>query len=61
DPIVAEIHRTREKLAAQFNYDVKAFFADLMKRQAMHGDRLIPPKKRSEPTVEAVSPEPTDN
>ena len=53
DPIVAEIHRTREKLAAEFNYDVKAIFADLRKRQVSLGTRLIPQKKRAEPTAEA--------
>jgi hypothetical protein len=53
DPIVAEVHRTREKLAAQFNFDVSAFFADLRKRQAALGGRLVHPKKRAEPTAEA--------
>jgi len=41
DPIVAEVHRTREKLFAKFNYDLDAFFADLQKRQLEHGDRLV--------------------
>jgi len=27
DPIVAEVHRIREQLAAKFNYDVEAIFA----------------------------------
>ena len=53
DPIVAEVHRTREKLAAEYNYDVGAFFADLRKRQASLGTRLVPQKKRAEPTAEA--------
>jgi hypothetical protein len=53
DPIVAEVHRTREKLAAEFNYDVKAIFADLRKRQASLGARPIAPKKQAEPTAEA--------
>jgi hypothetical protein len=53
DPIVAEVHRTREKLAAEFNYDVKAIFADLRKRQASLGARLIAPKKQAEPAAEA--------
>ena len=53
DPIVEEIHRTREKLAAAFDYDIKAIFADLRKRQAALGTRLIPQKKRAEPTAEA--------
>ena len=48
DPIVAEVHRTREKLAAEFNFDVSAFFADLRKRQVSLGARLIAPKKQAE-------------
>jgi hypothetical protein len=53
DPIVAEVHRTREKLAAEYNFDITAFFADLRKRQATLGGRLVHPKKRAEPTAEA--------
>ena len=53
DPIVAEVHRTREKLAAEYNFDVGAFFADLRKRQAALGARLVHPKKRAEPAAEA--------
>jgi hypothetical protein len=53
DPIVAEIHRTREKLAAECNFDVAAFFADLRKRQTSLGNRLLPQKKRAEPTAES--------
>ena len=34
DPIVAEVHRAREKLATQLNFDIGAFLADLRKRQA---------------------------
>ena len=49
DPIVAEVHRIREKLAAEFNFDVKAIFADLRKRQASRGARLVPQKNRAEP------------
>ena len=41
DPIVAEVHRTREKLAAQDNFDIAAFFADVRKRQAALGERLV--------------------
>ena len=67
DPIVAEIHRIREKLAAEFNYDVKAIFADIRKRQAASGVKLVPQKKRAEPTAEtdsghhSVSAEPTSS
>lgn len=55
DPSVAEIHRTREKLAAEYNYDIAAFFADLRKRQAALGSRLVPvpQKKRAEPTADS--------
>ena len=52
DPIVAEVHRTREKLAADCNYDVEAFFADVRKRQALLGTRLVPQKKRAEPRAD---------
>jgi hypothetical protein len=52
DPIVAEVHRTREKLSAEFDFDVKAIFADLRKRQAALGDRLVPQKSRAEPGTE---------
>ena len=47
DPIVAEVHRAREKLAADCNYDIEAFFAGVRKRQALRGVRLIPQKKRA--------------
>ena len=53
DPIVAEVHRTREKLAAQFNYDLGAFFADVRKRQASLGSRLVRQRKPADPTVDA--------
>ena len=53
DPIVAEVHRTREKLAAECNFDVTAFFADLRKRQVALGERLMHQKKRAEPTAES--------
>jgi hypothetical protein len=52
DPIVAEIHRVREKLAADYNFDVAAFFADVRNRQAALGERLVPPKKQGEPKAE---------
>jgi len=53
DPIVAEVHRIREKLAAEHAFDVKAMFADLRKRQVALGSRLMPQKRRTEPTAEA--------
>jgi hypothetical protein len=53
DPIVAEVHRTREKLAAEYNYDLGAFFADVRKRQASLGNRLVRQRMPAEPTAEA--------
>ena len=53
DPIVAEVHRIREKLAADCSFDVGAFFADLRKRQAALGARLVSPRERAEPPAEA--------
>jgi phage terminase large subunit-like protein len=53
DPIVAEVDRTREMLAAKFNFDIDAIFADMQKRQATLGDRLVSPKTRAEPVAEA--------
>jgi hypothetical protein len=60
DPIVAEVHRTREMLAAKFNFDIDAIFADMQKRQAALGDRLVSPKKRAEPTDKADPASPSD-
>jgi hypothetical protein len=42
DPIVEDVHRIREQLAAEYGFDVKAIFADLRKRQAALGERLVP-------------------
>jgi hypothetical protein len=51
DPIVAEVHRTREKLAAEHNFDIGAFFADLRRRQVASGGRLVPQKKQTKATA----------
>jgi hypothetical protein len=55
DPIVAEVHRTREKLAAEFDFNVKAIFADLRKRQASLGGRLVQQKKQVEPRADLTN------
>jgi hypothetical protein len=41
DPIVAKVHRIRKELAAQFDHDVAAMFADMRERQAALGVRLV--------------------
>jgi hypothetical protein len=53
DPIVAEVRRIREKLAARFDFDIHAMFADMRKRQAALGSRLVSLVKSAEPAVEA--------
>ena len=47
DEIVAEIHRIREKYAQSFNYDLRAIFVDLQKKQAESGREVVslPPKR----------------
>jgi hypothetical protein len=53
DPVVADVHRTREKLAAEYGFDLRAILADLRKRQTALGGRLVSPRKRAEPTAGA--------
>jgi hypothetical protein len=53
DPIVAEVHRIRKELAARFNHDIHAMFADMRKRQTALGSRLVSLVKPAEPTAEA--------
>ncbi len=38
DPIVEEVHATRDEHARAFHYDADATFADLLKRQATHAE-----------------------
>ena len=45
DPIVAEVDRAREMLAAEFNFDVGAIFADVRKRQAVAGRKACAAKE----------------
>jgi hypothetical protein len=56
DPIVAEVHRAREKLAADCNYDIEAFFAGVRKRQTALGSRLVHPKKQPHESLEPNGP-----
>jgi hypothetical protein len=52
DLIVAEVYRTREELAAAFNFDVKAIFADLRRRQTVLGARFVRPKEQRIQTLQ---------
>ena len=40
DPIVDEIHQTRQRLAAKFDFNVSAIFADMRTRETQAGHRL---------------------
>jgi hypothetical protein len=46
DPIVSEVRRIRGELCERFDFDVAAIFADLRKRQAVLGKRLVPPPEQ---------------
>ncbi|MGH9753284.1 MAG: hypothetical protein ACREA2_10920 [Blastocatellia bacterium] len=41
DPIIEEIHKIRDQLAAQFNYDVYAIVADAQTRQREYEDHPV--------------------
>lgn len=53
DPIVAEVHRAREKLAAECNFDISAFFAGVRSRQAASGSTPLSQQKPAEPLADA--------
>ena len=47
DPIIEELHRVREEIAAEFNYDLSAIVANLQQRQQAENRQVIslPPKR----------------
>ena len=47
DPIVAEVHRTREQLLAQAGGDLERLMAILEAQEAQHPERLVVPKSAS--------------
>ncbi|MFL5331410.1 MAG: hypothetical protein ACJ8C4_21180 [Gemmataceae bacterium] len=53
DPIVAEVHRIREQIAAECNYDLDEFLASLREEQDRYSDRLVRLDETAEPTAEA--------
>jgi hypothetical protein len=46
DPIVAEVRKIRDKLAAKFHYDIDAMAEDARKRERKSGHRIVSPKRR---------------
>jgi len=48
DPIVARLHRLRERHARQFGYDLRRMFQDLKKQQESWGRKIVSlPRKRA--------------
>jgi hypothetical protein len=47
DPVVAETRALRDEYTRQFNYDTDAIYEDLIKKQAVHPERVVslPPRK----------------
>jgi hypothetical protein len=41
DPLVAEVRQTKERLAAKFNYDVRAMLKDAQRRQRRGGKKVV--------------------
>ncbi len=41
DPVVNEVRRIREELAEQYNFDIGVIFAEIRKKQATLGKRLV--------------------
>ena len=55
DPIVEEIRAIRDRLAAQFNYDIGALVKDAQKRDAL-GDRLVVRRSPRPPIISVSLP-----
>jgi hypothetical protein len=60
DPILAEIHKYREEYAKSFNYDLKAIFEDLRKKQIASGRKFVklPIKRYSKTLVRPTASDP---
>jgi hypothetical protein len=48
DPIVAEVRKVKERLAAKFNFDVVAMLRDQQKREKTSGRRYVDLSKPSQ-------------
>ena len=51
DPIVAQVRSAREAYASRFNYDLRAMFEELKKREASSGRQCVNP---SQPALERL-------
>ena len=57
DPVVAEVRRAREELAAEFNYDLAALFAEMRRREATSGRTYSSPRERAASGATNIVPE----
>jgi hypothetical protein len=46
DPIVAEVRKIKEELAARYNYDAEAMLRDIMRRQKRGGRKVVTRTRR---------------
>lgn len=60
DPVVAEIRRIREELAAQFNYDLDAIIEDARRRYLGDNRKVIRLPPRRPDGYQAKPPEAPD-
>ena len=49
DPIVAEVRKIKDRLAARYHYDAEAMMRDAMRRQQRRGRRVVTLAKRPVP------------
>ncbi len=56
DPIVEEVRRVKERLAAKFNYDLDAMFADARSRECSSGHKVVRLKPRRLKPTAGVQP-----
>lgn len=49
DPIVEEVRAAKKAHAAQYNFDTRAMYEALKKKERLYADRLVecPPKQKS--------------
>jgi hypothetical protein len=46
DPIVAEVRKIKDQLAARYHYDAEAMLRDAMRRQKRRGRKVLTLRKR---------------
>ena len=60
DPIVEEVRKIRQAIAAKFNYNINAIVEDARKREGTSGHPIAQPRKRRPKPDAGPSSKPTD-